>query len=172
MMRRNKKTMGVLAVLMLGLLVTGGVALAAVVSCTGAFGPCLGTAKADIIRGTNGGETIEGRGGADDIFANGGNDAVDGGPGDDEIEGGPGRDGLLGQDGNDTLIGGPGPDTLRGRFGNDAINSDDVGTGGSQPEADVVDCGEDIGGRDVDTALVDRLDTVSANCERVTVIQR
>jgi Ca2+-binding RTX toxin-like protein len=164
--------MGMLAVLMLGLLLTGGVALAAVVNCPGGFNPCFGTAKADIIRGTNGGETIEGRGGADDIFANGGNDSVDGGPGDDEIHGGPGRDGLLGQDGNDALIGGPGPDTLRGRAGSDGINSDDVGTGGSRPEADVVDCGEDLSGQDVDTAVVDRLDTVSANCERVTVIQR
>ena len=65
----RRKTMGMLAVLMLGLLLTGGVALAAVVNCPGGFNPCFGTAKADIIRGTNGGETIEGRGGADEIFA-------------------------------------------------------------------------------------------------------
>ena len=121
---------------------------------------------------TDGGETIEGRGGNDDVFANGGNDSVNGGPGDDELEGGAGRDGLLGESGNDTLIGGPGPDTLRGRSGNDAISADDVGTGGRVPEADVVDCGEDLSGRDVDTAVVDRLDTVSPSCERVTVIRR
>jgi Ca2+-binding RTX toxin-like protein len=166
----TRKMMGVLAVLALGLLLTGGVAMAKFVACTG--GQCLGTQFSDTISGLNSAST------PDRIFAIGANDHVETNAGDDFANGGAGHDALHGQAGNDTLqgssgndfiTGGPGRDTIKGGSGNDGIVSAESLASG-RPEADDVDCGENLDGPDNDRADVDRLDRVK-NCERVFVIE-
>ena len=71
---------------------------------------------------------------------------LDGGKGDDVIEG------LLGPD---KITGGPGRDRLSGGGGDDTINARDG-------ERDMVNCGQGT-----DTATVDRIDSVSPNCETI-----
>ena len=125
--------------------------------------------------GTDGGETVEiyaaadrepsaiqGRGGADDLRSGSGRETIDGGAGDDRIEGGFNHDVLTGGPGRDVIYG----DSTAGNcggygqsctipFGNDTIDARDG-------EADQVDCGAGE-----DTATVDALDVVAANCETV-----
>ena len=166
----TRKMIGVMAALALGLLLTGGVALAKFVACSG--GQCLGTQFSDTISGLNSTST------PDRIFALGSNDHVETEAGDDFANGGAGIDALHGELGNDTLqgssgddfiTGGPGRDTLKGGSDDDGIvSAESVAFG--RPEADDVDCGENADGSpDNDRADVDRLDTVK-NCERVFVI--
>jgi Ca2+-binding RTX toxin-like protein len=76
-----------------------GVALAAVITCTG--GRCEGTPEADEIHGT----AV-----VDLIFALGGNDTVDALGGQDELNGQNGNDELLGGNNGDTYNGGQGSD--------------------------------------------------------------
>lgn len=65
-----------------------------------------------------------------------------------------GRDRIEGLAGNDTLIGGAGDDVLIGGSGDDRL------IGG--PGSDKLDCGPGA-----DTAIADRRDTISSNCETV-----
>jgi len=106
--------------------------------------------------------SIQGRGGADDLRSGSGRETIDGGAGDDRIEGGFNHDTLKGGPGRDLIYG----DSTSGNcggygqsctlpFGNDTIDARDG-------EADQVDCGPGQ-----DTATVDAVDTVAANCERV-----
>jgi Ca2+-binding RTX toxin-like protein len=76
------------------LLVAGGVAFAAAITCT--TNPCVGTRGGDVITGTDSEETIKAR------------------AGDDQVSGLGRRDKLYGQDGGDSLFGGRGGDTLDG----------------------------------------------------------
>ena len=160
--------MGILAVLALGLLLSGGVALAKFVACAG--GECRGTPFSDAMQGLDSAATpdeIFGLGARDNIFANAGDDTVNGGGGDDEIGGGAGGDTLKGNSGNDSIIGDAGQDTMLGGSGNDRISGVDTATSQGPAEKDVIDCGENPdGSADNDFAAVDRLDTVK-NCERV-----
>ena len=113
-------TLALLVVVVAGLL-AGGVVLAKDIQCLS--GKCVGTKKADEIRGTVGADTILGRGGNDTILSHGG---------DDEIHGG---------DANDIILDfGPGPDvdTIFGDDGDDSIN---VREGAADVDPDVVDCG-------------------------------
>src|SRR5215208_623054 len=117
-----RRTLLLLATMMFALVVAGGVALAATVTCTG--DPlCEGTDENDRIKGSNNDEHIYGLGGSDIIDGNGGSDhvvgdrLVSGEPtttpdGDDKLDGGPGGDGLYGYGGNDTLIGSSGADKI------------------------------------------------------------
>ncbi|MDQ3630919.1 MAG: Ig-like domain-containing protein, partial [Actinomycetota bacterium] len=73
----------------------------------------------------------------------------------DTLVGTAGFNVLNGRGGNDTIDGGAGNDVLRGGAGNDTILARDG-------FADRVDCG-----LDTDTAIVDTLDVVGGNCERV-----
>jgi Ca2+-binding RTX toxin-like protein len=160
-----RKMMGVLAVLALALVLSGGIAMAKFVACTG--GPCVGTNSSDSISGLNSvsvPDTISGLGARDEIATNAGSDFADGGAGDDAIHGQQGDDRLFGGSGKDFIDGGRGIDTIRAGVGNDSINA--VEPTGLPAEADDVDCGEDANGQDVDTAFVDRLDRVT-NCEKV-----
>jgi hemolysin type calcium-binding protein len=106
--------------------------------------------------------SIQGRGGSDDLRAGSGQETIDGGAGDDRIEGGWGHDTLTGGPGRDVIYG----DSTSGNcggygqsctipFGNDTIDTRDG-------NADQVDCGAGQ-----DTARVDPVDTVAANCESV-----
>ena len=98
----------------------------------------IGTADADLLRGTPGPDHLSGRGGNDRLFGLGGGDRLFGGPGSDHLDGGGGRD---------VLEAGAGSDVLATRDG--AI--------------DMVRCGT---GRDRVTA--DRADRVAADCELVS----
>lgn len=106
--------------------------------------------------------TIQGRGGSDDLRAGSGRETIDGGAGSDRIEGGWGHDTLAGGPGRDVIYGDSTAGNCGGNgqsctlpFGNDTIDARDG-------EADQVDCGEGQ-----DTARVDPVDTVAANCENV-----
>ena len=90
-----------------------------------------------VITGTAQGDVLAGSPASDTIYGNAGNDRIDGRGGNDTIYGGHGRD---------SLTGGPGTDTIFARDG----------------ERDMVACGH--GG---DTATVDALDQVAADCEQV-----
>ena len=162
--------MGILAVLALGLLLTGGVALADSIRCTG--GKCRGTKASDSIAGANSTsnpDQIFALGARDVVEANAGDDLVSGG-GDDFLAGEAGNDTLKGGNGNDSLNGGPGGDTLNGGLRNDIIDAHESPTGQAPAEKDVVDCGEDADGRDVDTVFAERVDQVAANCEKVPFV--
>jgi len=80
---------------------------------------------------------------------------VTSGGGNNTLTGDAGTNQLVGSSGNDTIDGGAGNDVLSGAGGNDTINAQDG-------YADFVSCGEGA-----DTANVDSLDTVSADCETV-----
>jgi Tol biopolymer transport system component len=93
-----------------------------------------GTARADVIHGTDLGDLIDGGagndriygGGADDVLlAGGGRDRIFGGDGSDTLVGGNGRDRIYGGDGNDTLVGGNGSDRLYGGWGDDVFRAKD-----------------------------------------------
>lgn len=106
--------------------------------------------------------SIQGRGGSDDLRSGSGRETIDGGAGDDRIEGGFNHDALTGGPGKDAIYGdstfgncGGNGQSCTLPFGNDTINARDG-------EADQVDCGAGN-----DTAVVDALDTVAANCETV-----
>jgi Ca2+-binding RTX toxin-like protein len=161
----KRKMMGVLAVLALALVLSGGVAMAKFVACTG--GSCVGTEFSDTISGLDSAsipDTISGLGARDEIATNAGNDFADGGPGDDAIHGQLGIDRLFGGAGNDFIDGGPGIDTIRAGAGNDSIVAAEPK--GLPAEKDDIDCGEDANGLDVDTVQADQLDVVK-NCEKV-----
>ena len=85
-----------------------------------------------------------------------GTDTLIGGAGANQLSGGAGDDVLTGGSGDDTLTGGPGVDVFDAGAGNDAVVARDSA-------AEKVSCGADA-----DTASVDTLDEVAADCESVT----
>jgi RTX calcium-binding nonapeptide repeat (4 copies) len=103
-----------LAALLLGTLVAsafaaGGNASAPAVaqaelSCLGTKATKVGTARADVLRGTKGRDAIVALGGADRVFGLGGDDLLCGGPGNDLLDGGPGRNRAAGGAGRDTCL--------------------------------------------------------------------
>src|SRR3954467_13210569 len=145
--RRNARgAMGLLAVLLAALLVSGvpfAPAATDTSRCGGATNevdPVTGepvdptvvivgvntpTEGDDVIFGTNGADTINGRGGNDVICGFDGSDTINGGSGDDELNGGADKDSLSGDAGNDRLFG---FDTS-GSGGSDSSNSLDGGQG-------------------------------------------
>ena|SRR5215208_2321342 len=123
--------------LLVGVIVLSGVALAA--DIRGTFGQ-------DDLIGTNQNDRIYGLGAADTLTGNGGNDDCYGGSGADTISCGAGNDRIDGGFGEDELSGGPDNDTILAADG----------------QVDQVDCG---GGDDA--AYVDEEDVVDANCEEV-----
>jgi Ca2+-binding RTX toxin-like protein len=70
------------------------------------YGTCtiVGTARADVLRGTSGHDVICGFGGNDRLFGRGGADVLVGGAGNDRLDGGPGADEMEGDAGNDVLL--------------------------------------------------------------------
>ncbi|HEX2728495.1 MAG TPA: hypothetical protein VHM16_02000 [Rubrobacteraceae bacterium] len=109
----RRRTVLLLAAMLVALAVAGGVALAATID---------GTARDDSIRGTRGPDTIDGRGGDDVIRGLRGADTLAGSSGDDTINAGP-RD----ETAMDSVSGGSGDDVILAR---------------NVPAArDVIDCG-------------------------------
>ena len=94
-----------LTTIVVTLLLAGGVAWAANITCTG--GPCAGTEQDDRITGSQLYDEIQALGGRDVVTARAGDDSVDGGRNRDDIFGGPGGDFLLGSWGPDDIDGGP-----------------------------------------------------------------
>src|SRR5215216_1347018 len=89
-----RKTLLLLTTMALALLVAGGVALAATVTCQVGV-TCNGTTSADTITGTTSNDTIKGLAGNDTISALDGIDKIDGGPNNDTMDGGAGNDTYL-----------------------------------------------------------------------------
>lgn len=143
-----KRTLALIAVVGTTLLLSSGVALAAINDITCPGGECVGTEGDDSMTGSEVDDLMYGLGGNDNIFGHFGNDYMDGGPGNDYLLGDEDYDYPDTYHGDDTLYGGSGDDDLRGAFGNDMIYGGDgndfifaydrlaVTTG-----ADFVDCG-------------------------------
>jgi Ca2+-binding RTX toxin-like protein len=174
-----RRTILLVATMILTLLVASGVALA--INKIGTDGP-------DTLRGTNGDDNLIGKGGNDDLYSLNGRDTLLGGPGKDIVAdtprevslrgdkiflGGPGNDivfggrdsdNVLGNAGNDLLFDGPtrefSLDKVSGGDGNDVLLVDNV------PAAkDIATCG---GG--FDRVLADSKDLVASDCERVRIV--
>src|SRR5215210_8974674 len=129
-----RKSVVLLASMLLGMLLVGGVALAANITCEPSTSddPCRGTPEDDTMRGlARANDFIEGLGGIDTIYGGGFRDNMEGGRGNDTLRGEGGTDTLYGDEkqesfdlpysSNDRLLGGPGNDTLRGGPGNDRV---------------------------------------------------
>src|SRR5262249_32478717 len=86
----------IIGLVLAGLLATGVVA--------GARAPINGTAKNDVLKGTEKADVINGRAGNDKLFGYAGNDVLNGGPGNDTLVGGTGADKLNCGKGNDIAI--------------------------------------------------------------------
>jgi hypothetical protein len=168
--------------MVLGILVSSGVALAVAKS---------GTSGNDTIKGTNRVDALSGKGGNDSVTGLGGGDSISGGSGNDKLFGGnaaqtsrvKGNDSISGGRGNDIVVGGFGADSLSGGSGNDKIiegpwkdqsvdrlsgsSGDDYLNASNDPgRKDFVSCGP---GRD--TVEADNRDVVAKDCERVNIFQ-
>jgi Ca2+-binding RTX toxin-like protein len=140
----RRRALLIMATMMLGVLLVGGVALADTIDGTTGPDDLVGTDKEDVIHASEGRDYVSGLAAADLLYAGDGNDTV------------------VGRDGNDRIYGNGGSDLLFGNEGNDQINS--AGDGGT----DVVKCG--FG--DSDTVYVDKEDRVKKNCEHVFLLVR
>lgn len=169
------------------LVLSAGVAVAAVK---------FGTEGRDFIRGTNEPDVLHGKGGIDVLVGKGDDDVLYGGDGGDAAVGGratiegnlrgpSGEDRIFGGNGADCVFGGTEDDILydgdgrdlMGLFciefifdtGNDIMyggggNDDIVGLDrNGRPERDIISCG----GRD--RVFADRLDKIADDCERVSI---
>jgi hypothetical protein len=119
--------------------------------------PMIGTARANVLKGSPFGDRIRGRGGNDRLLGRGGDDCLSGQRGRDRLSGGTGNDIVSGGGGNDRLSAGPGADDVAGGPGRDVLN---VRGGGR----DIVSCGS---GRD--RVKADRTDRIRRGCELVRV---
>jgi Ca2+-binding RTX toxin-like protein len=99
----------------IAVLLAGGVALAATISCPNRDGNlCVGTNDGDMMSGTDNADEMRGRDGPDSIAGDAGND---------DLYGGGGQDLLKGSKGKDTLVGGLEYDDLRGGTGDDRFDA-------------------------------------------------
>ena len=140
------------------------VAATAARSCRGKEATIVGTARADLLKGTARRDVIVGLGGNDTIKGRDDSDWICGGKGNDTLFGGGDRDGLWGDEGNDELNGGGGFENfLAGGPGGDALNGDgshgDLALYGEAPGSVTVDLA-------AGTAVGDGSDTL-ANIENV-----
>jgi Ca2+-binding RTX toxin-like protein len=128
MRRRALLLMTMMAV---ALVVAGGMALAANITCPNSIGNlCVGTKEADTMTGTDQADEMRGRGGGDTMHARDGDDTPFGGAGNDEILAGLGDDSSVGGAGDDSLSGGNGDDTysFSADWGADRIPEEGEGT--------------------------------------------
>lgn len=180
-MRRTRRLIWVVVAMGMAVLLASGVALAANIRGTDGADKINGTADADSLDGMAGDDTISGLAGSDKIDGGGGNDKLYGvddkgtaESGDDTIRGGFGTDTIWGGPGADTLEGGAGNDTIRaGQLDEAAVDTvwggdgdDTIYTANLPASKDTVSCGADT-----DKVVVDSLDEVGANCEKVEKIQ-
>lgn len=135
----------------------------------------MGTNGSDTIFGTDEPDRIRAQGNNDYVYGRGDDDSLLGEYGDDAIRGNMGDDIIKGGEGADLIIPCHGADEAYGEKGNDEIRMV------NDPQRDFVNCGENVGGKDVDTARVawnDLIDgrlagnlttTEGLTCERVFV---
>jgi Ca2+-binding RTX toxin-like protein len=148
-----KRTMLLIASMMLALLVAAGVALAQDgVSKTGNTN-CRGTDRDDHLSGTSKRNAIEGRNGADQIEGNGAKDTLNGNLGADAVYGGNGEDKLYGGGDDDYMEAGIKSDYIATGSGNDVVAAKDG-------FRDQIFCGSNF-----DRVYVDRIDVLH-QCER------
>ena len=163
----SRRAIILVATMAAALVAASGVAWAATIQCPGGF--CQGTAKSDVIRGTDafdriiawgGNDTVSGFGTGDEIYGVFGNDKLSGGPGGDYLDGGPGNDKLSGDVGNDIIDaiepeGTTGIDRVSGGEGDyNTVRANDG-------QVDHIRCGGVT-----DTVVFDEgLDRVSPDCE-------
>jgi trimeric autotransporter adhesin len=83
-----------------------------------------GTARKDLLDGSDGNDTISGAAGNDKLIGGDGNDTLRGDAGDDLLDGGKDNDSLVGGAGNDELDGGLGNDSLSGEIGDDYLEDE------------------------------------------------
>ena len=164
----------ILATMVLGVLLLGGVVLAEDKYCRN---NCKGTDSGEQLSGDDSKNKIRGLGGPDSIDGNGASDRLFGDTGDDEVSGGSGKD---------YIKGGSGCDRLRGKVHYDTIVDESGGCSGVRSLKDKLlggsgndtiwaqDGKRDIihGGPDRDTAYVDPVDTVKGVEEEVTIPRR
>ncbi len=162
----------VFVVIVLGLVVGSGAALAATISCDG--GVCEGTKDPDKLNGSAAQDVMYGLRADDKLYGNGGDDRMYGGSGKDLLRGGHGADDMYGGLGNDDFYGEAGRDYFTGDRGRDRMaggSGRDRLYGGLEDDTiasqdgvfDVVDCGSGS----YDAVVIDRgLDSVR-NCENI-----
>jgi Ca2+-binding RTX toxin-like protein len=108
-----RKTVVLLTSAALAVLLTAGVAFAAIVDCEAGADECVGTNNHDTLNGSEVGDGMYGRSGEDKLFGNAGEDVFNGGKHDDTIRGGEGSDFVAyGLAGEDKIYGGGGDDFL------------------------------------------------------------
>jgi Ca2+-binding RTX toxin-like protein len=122
-----RRTILLLATTALAVLLSSGVALALnTINCKDS-GRCVGTDRADLMKGTSGFNEMYGRDNDDTLKAFGRSDALIGQEGDDRLLAGRGGDFVLGGRGDDTLRGEEGLDFYifeRSNWGEDTITED------------------------------------------------
>jgi Ca2+-binding RTX toxin-like protein len=140
----RRRALLIMVTIGLGVLLSGGVALADTIDGTSGPDDLVGTDNEDVIHASGGKDYLSGLAAADVLYAGAGNDTA------------------VGREGNDRIYGNTGTDMLFGEEGNDTINSS------GDRERDVVKCGQG----DADTVYVDEIDWVKENCETVFLLVR
>ena len=119
----QRRALLVAGAMVVALVMTSGVAVAAAISCPNRDGDlCVGTSDADAMTGRDGSDDIRARAGGDSVKALGGKDLLRGGPGEDRLLGARGSDRLSGGGDIDVLEGGAGEDSLAGGDADDRYN--------------------------------------------------
>ncbi len=121
-----RRTVLLLAMVMVTALVAGGAALAGAFDGDDANNRLVGTDGPDTMRGLGGDDVMRGFAGRDRLFGGGGD--MPGDAGDDTMYGGRGRDLLNGEGGADRIYGGPGDDYISST-GDDGKDYVDCGGG-------------------------------------------
>jgi Ca2+-binding RTX toxin-like protein len=148
-----KRTMLLIASVMLSLLVAAGVALAQDGVSKVCNTNCRGTDRDDQLSGTSKRNDIKGRGGADQIEGNGAKDTLNGNLGSDAVYGGNGEDKLYGGGNDDYMQAGIKSDYIGTGSGNDVVAAKDG-------FKDQIYCGSNF-----DRVYVDRVDVLH-RCEK------
>jgi Ca2+-binding RTX toxin-like protein len=148
-----KRTMLLIASIMLALLVAAGVALAQDGVSKICNSNCSGTDGDDQLSGTSKRNAIEGRNGADQIEGNGAKDTLNGNLGADAVYGGNGEDKVYGGGNDDYMQAGIKSDYIGTGSGNDVIAAKDG-------FRDQIYCGSNY-----DRVYVDRIDVLH-RCEK------
>ncbi len=145
--RHMRRMTMAIAVAVVSLLLTAGMALAAMINGTDGPDTLKGTNSADTMRGYGGQDTMYGRIGSDNMYGGSQRDTIYGDYGDDKIYGNGGNDVIHGGSDGDRIFGGSGKDVIDGELGSDYINVADG-------QFDSVSCG--VGTND--RAVVDETD--------------
>lgn len=155
----GRKTL-LIPIVVLGVLLFAGAAIAANVRCDG--GACRGTGKADKITGSSRPDRIKALGGSDRVGGGRGNDRIVAGAGADTVGGSYGRDKISGGEHNDRISGGFGGDRISAGGGTDNVfgesGNDHIVIAGDGAN-DFVDCGTG----DNDVVVLDAQEQQPAN---------